>query len=304
MLQYNVESYCKTEALQNKSIQPEYNVIEYEYIKSNGNHRPVLFFNNNQIQIVWLIGAEIDERLNEKWYMQGQETKTVPFVYDAENKIQTFGYDATHKILILSENVRALKITGDEVDISLQKADSSYKNKFEKRGRIFKQANTTILFFEGAYLQIDKVLVDEEKDVSVTVFENNIDITRKPNPAYKGEAYFKNSGIAKITKFSPNSIMVETENDESDVLLINQNYFSGWRAKIDGKSASVKSDRGLISVDIPGGSHSVEIYFRPGGFVLGMIISIATLILLTLLFVHKKTSKGIRKVLNIGEDMQ
>ena len=109
-------------------------------------------------------------------------------------------------------------------------------------------------------------------------------LNNTPYEKYRGEIYLlKNKGITKLSYFSPNKIKVEVDLKQNDILVINQNYFKGWKAK--GKE--VISYNGLIATEATPYDKEVVFYYLPKGFIFGFIISIISLICCLLLFFKK-----------------
>ena len=96
---------------------------------------------------------------------------------------------------------------------------------------------------------------------------------------YKGETYFLNpdNEIEALT-FSPNRIEVVANAQVEDLLVINQNFYQGWRAKVDKQTKQVKPFNGLISLNLPAGRHEVVFYYLPNSFIFGSIISLISIL--------------------------
>ena len=110
---------------------------------------------------------------------------------------------------------------------------------------------------------------------------------------YKGEAYLLNGmGDVEITYFSPNKVVVEFTTQDNDYLILNQNYFRGW--KVEGnKFGKVESMNGLVSTRVNAGEHQVVFYYMPESFVLGGIVSIASLFA-CILFCFRQGSRAVK----------
>ena len=77
-----------------------------------------------------------------------------------------------------------------------------------------------------------------------------------------------------IENFDPNSWTLNINVSAPKLLVLNQNYFSGWNAKVNGEKAEVRRvDRYLMSVALGEGENRVEIRFRPGRLINGILIS-------------------------------
>lgn len=87
----------------------------------------------------------------------------------------------------------------------------------------------------------------------------------------------ENNKTQQITYFSPNKVIVET--DQSGTLVLNQNYVKGWKVK-DGE---VKNVNGLIGTDIER-NKEIVFYYLPNSFVFGFIVSLISIIIGLFLF--------------------
>jgi hypothetical protein len=90
------------------------------------------------------------------------------------------------------------------------------------------------------------------------------------SPDYRGEAFLEGtSGTARYVVWSPNRLVVEVRARGEGVLIINQNYYPGWRAE----EMTVKSVRGLLAVPVSPQITRVELSYRPASFMIGSVIS-------------------------------
>ena len=66
----------------------------------------------------------------------------------------------------------------------------------------------------------------------------------------------------------------EVETDGGGVAVFSRLFQPGWRATIDGRPAPlVRVGGGLSAVPVPGGSHRVEVAYRPASVLLGAALS-------------------------------
>lgn len=95
-------------------------------------------------------------------------------------------------------------------------------------------------------------------------------------PYYKGEAYLLRQNISQEIKYwSPNKITVNVETDKDDILILNENYYDGWKA--DSNPATEKY--GKVAASVTPEETSVQFRYVPPGFILGTIISVLTMII-------------------------
>jgi len=96
---------------------------------------------------------------------------------------------------------------------------------------------------------------------------------------YRGEAYLETSVDAvSIRGWTMARVRIAFQVSKPDRLVLNQNYFPGWRASLHGSTGSreqpAKSNGlGLVSIEVRRGDHEVEFYFIPSGFFRGAWIS-------------------------------
>jgi len=97
---------------------------------------------------------------------------------------------------------------------------------------------------------------------------------------YNGEVFFSGQrGRATLEAWSPNRIVINVEAEEDGYVIINQNYFPGW--KVEGEDLlKIESIRGLLGVKVPRGNKTIAIYYLPASFQIGLLVSVVTLLLI------------------------
>ena len=81
----------------------------------------------------------------------------------------------------------------------------------------------------------------------------------------------------------PNRVEIKTTSSEPSILVLTDNYYSGWRAYLDGGAVeTLRVNYNLRRVPLAGGNHRVEFFYRPKAVLIGLIISLLTLALLVL----------------------
>jgi uncharacterized membrane protein YfhO len=87
---------------------------------------------------------------------------------------------------------------------------------------------------------------------------------------------------ATLTHFSPERVEVRIPNIENDsTIVVNQNYFKGWKAQIEGKDqTNAVSYKGMLAAKVSAADSGKEVTFKftSTSFKLGAIISILTII--------------------------
>lgn len=106
------------------------------------------------------------------------------------------------------------------------------------------------------------------------------------DPSYRGEVYLESQrGSATIQRWTMSRIEIGVAPTGSDDLILNQNFHRGWQARrtrADGSEdviPAVQSKDGLISIAVGHEYRSVEAYYEPPGFMLGVLLSGLALVL-------------------------
>jgi hypothetical protein len=103
------------------------------------------------------------------------------------------------------------------------------------------------------------------------------------DPDYKGEAYLRSSqGAVSIRDWTMARVKIAFQVSTPDRLVLNQNYFPGWRASILGSSGprqqpATDNGSGLVSVEVYPADREVEFYYLPTSFIRRAWISGITL---------------------------
>ncbi|MFH1458395.1 MAG: hypothetical protein ABIG31_04430 [Candidatus Omnitrophota bacterium] len=97
------------------------------------------------------------------------------------------------------------------------------------------------------------------------------------NPDYRGEIAFLNNpgNAAAFRVFNANKMVAKVSVIEPDTLIINQNYDKSWRTNL----GRPKNYNGLLALDLDKkGEYLVSFTYRPVSFILGLVVSLVTLI--------------------------
>lgn len=103
----------------------------------------------------------------------------------------------------------------------------------------------------------------------------------------------------KLKSYDDTHISGTINSKESATMLTSLIYDKGWSVYVDGKKVKTDSFNGaLLTFDIPEGEHTIELKYVPEGFVLGLSISIISIILIAVIYIielnvqkKKKASK-------------
>ena len=88
----------------------------------------------------------------------------------------------------------------------------------------------------------------------------------------------------EIRQPRPEHIIIQAQSDRNSLLVLNERWDAGWRARIDGHAtALVTVDTVLMGASLPAGRHAIEFVYRPRGFIVGRAVSLCALPLWALL---------------------
>jgi hypothetical protein len=86
---------------------------------------------------------------------------------------------------------------------------------------------------------------------------------------------------AKVTRYEPQRIELQTRNSQSGFLVLSEIYYRGWDAWIDGRPAPVERVNYLLrGLAVPAGDHRIEFVFRAHSFRAGAALSLLGVLLL------------------------
>ena len=89
---------------------------------------------------------------------------------------------------------------------------------------------------------------------------------------YRGEYHLSGSGVAAETYWSPNRLKYRIDSPDAATLVVNQNFYPGWRV-ISGRG-EVYSEDGQLAVRVQPGRQEVELRFIPTFLFRSLILSL------------------------------
>jgi hypothetical protein len=71
-------------------------------------------------------------------------------------------------------------------------------------------------------------------------------------------------GSVTLTHYEPNALTYQVESEQGGVVVFSEIYYPGWQATIDGEKAEIaRANYVLRALEMPAGSHTVEMTFDP-----------------------------------------
>jgi hypothetical protein len=95
-------------------------------------------------------------------------------------------------------------------------------------------------------------------------------------------------GLARISTYTPNRIVVETDQEMPALLVLGEVWYPGWHALVNGLEAPIRRVEGTLrGVYLDGGAHSVEFHYEPWTFWAGLAMSGSTSLVLLLYGIYR-----------------
>jgi uncharacterized membrane protein YfhO len=84
-----------------------------------------------------------------------------------------------------------------------------------------------------------------------------------------------------VAGYEPDRVVVNTRASRPALMVLADNYYKGWVAKVDGREVPIyRTNHTFRGVVVPAGAHRVEFTFNPVDLYTGLYIHLASLALL------------------------
>tara|TARA_R110002096_G_scaffold16898_9_gene57969 strand:- start:93705 stop:95528 length:1824 start_codon:yes stop_codon:yes gene_type:complete len=97
-----------------------------------------------------------------------------------------------------------------------------------------------------------------------------------PGEGFRGEEFLEDGGDIHRTYWGPNALDFEIRDGPATVLVVNQNFYSGWTAEPQGRVFSLE---GRLAVEVPAGTTKVSLRYQSNPFRIGLLAAFLTLLL-------------------------
>ena len=111
---------------------------------------------------------------------------------------------------------------------------------------------------------------------------------------YEQYALQRGQAVLQEVEVSDNHVTGKLTSEEDTILCFSVPYSEGWQAMVDGQPASsFRANRAFIGLEVPAGTHDVELYYITPGLKQGILLSGAGLLsLAVLLAVFRRRKNG------------
>ncbi len=198
--------------------------------------------------------------------------------------------------LVLAKGIPPV-FEGLDKDQSRQKIHDMYNVKFEigiDSAIGYAKFVERKTMFPRAWL-VNTVRVVKPEDVEYTMKKNDIDYRREvvleeaPLASMTGDKKQFDDTAVKCTEYENNSIKYDVNCGEQTILCFSEIWYPSWKAYVDGKESKLyRANYCFRAVEVPAGSHEVELRFESSSFDRGMIITLLSLALGVVLVIFGK----------------
>jgi hypothetical protein len=100
------------------------------------------------------------------------------------------------------------------------------------------------------------------------------------------------AGQVEVVERHPKAVTLRAELSRPGYVVLLERYYPSWQATVDGLEAPVlRANQLFRAVYVPAGHHQVRFYYRQAGLRIGLGVSLATIVLLALLFALNPSSE-------------
>ncbi len=100
-------------------------------------------------------------------------------------------------------------------------------------------------------------------------------------------------GRAVIEKYEPEEVMLSVDAESDCIFLFQDTDYPGWEAYVDGSPVPIlETDLGIRALELSRGRHRVRMVYSPGSLKLGLLLTIAGLILSLVYAIKAKGTQG------------
>ncbi len=93
-----------------------------------------------------------------------------------------------------------------------------------------------------------------------------------PGPGFRGEQYLTDGSEVRLTRWSPNALDFEATGGPATVLVVNQNYHSGWT--MTEPHGRTFSHQGLLAAELPAGTTRIALRYRSRAMWVGGLLAL------------------------------
>ena len=110
-------------------------------------------------------------------------------------------------------------------------------------------------------------------------FRNEVVVEEQPQISLSGDIADSVNHSVKLEKYENNYIKYSATTAQNAILCFSETYYPEWKAYINGKEAKLyAANYGFRAVELPAGTHTVEMKYESAAYSYGKMISISTIL--------------------------
>jgi hypothetical protein len=142
---------------------------------------------------------------------------------------------------------------------------------------------------------VDAYRVEEDAEIlrllrgGAIDFRRTVLLEREPEqPFGTVQAGMASPGEAIVTQYQNHVVEIETVSDGARLLVLTDAYYPGWRAMVNGGPVRIaRANYAFRAVPVPAGRSVVRFEYRPLSFTIGLLVSVAALLIVIGMVVRK-----------------
>ncbi len=212
----------------------------------------------NPLKAVASVKSPLLDRLAARWVISGAQTvpPDLPMVYDGEMRI--FENENAYPRAFLTYRLVTVESPGAALQLLSHPKTPSGTTCLEKK---------------------EIVLAPDERGIA-TVGEW---VSERGGLLHSFDPADLLDDKAKLVLDEPERIQIDCASKGERMLVLADTWYPGWKADLDGEPVEIhRVNRIFRGVLVPGGVHRVEFRYEPDSFRLGMIVSLVSVLLVTL----------------------
>lgn len=104
------------------------------------------------------------------------------------------------------------------------------------------------------------------------------------------------SGSATIVDYQENIVLIGTESNANQILVLSDNYYPGWKAFVDNDEVAIyRANYTFRAIVVPSGRHEVRFSYQPSSLRIGLLLSLGFTLFYLLLIIYWKKVYGYKK---------
>ncbi len=257
------------------------NVTGYAYAHRLDKSRAVFLhkFSENRDILAWLQQQPGPFRVQI-------DSREIPFNYGDWFGVDVFGgYTASlpdHMIRIGYDSERSRNLYGAKYWISKAARDADQVEVHQFQGGL--KAYESPGAFPRVWTVHQAIAISSESQIPATYDSPQFD--PRHQAIFLGDAPKLSSCAgedrATLVRFDFNTVLMQAEMQCSGMVILSDNWFPGWTATVDGQPVKIwEADTAIRGVEVPAGSHRIEMRYRPLTVTLGawmLALSLAGLV--------------------------